>query len=114
MLGALGAWAVANGPPLEPGKKRIAVHTEDHPIEYLTFHGVIPDGYGAGTMTIWDTGTYDLLLEKEREVKIHFHGTRLRGERVIVQTTANEGRDWLMIRHGTVPRDEPLLRKIPP
>ncbi|MBI3522265.1 MAG: DNA ligase D [Chloroflexi bacterium] len=114
MRGVLASWAVPKGPPLEPGKKRLAIHTEDHPIEYLTFHGVIPDGYGAGTMTIWDTGTYELLLEKEREVKVHFHGTRLNGEWVIVQTSANEGRDWLMIKHGTAPKDDPLQRKIPP
>lgn len=111
MHGILASWAVPNGPPLEAGKKRLAVHTEDHPIEYLDFQGVIPDGYGAGTMTIWDTGTYELLLAKEdREYKIHFHGTRLEGEWVIVRTgAAAEGsRDWLMIRHATPPKDDPL------
>ena len=67
MRGILASWAVPNGPPLEAGKRRLAVHTEDHPIEYLTFHGVIPDGYGAGSMTIWDTGTYELIEEKDNE-----------------------------------------------
>ena len=120
MRGVLASFAVPQGPPLVPGKRRLAVHTEDHPIEYLTFHGVIPDGYGAGTMTIWDQGTYDLLLEKTGtgekggELKIQFHGSRLVGEYVIVQTTAHEGRDWLMIMHGTVPKDDPLQRKIEP
>jgi bifunctional non-homologous end joining protein LigD len=120
MRGVLASFAVPQGPPLVPGKRRLAVHTEDHPIEYLTFHGVIPDGYGAGTMTIWDQGTYDLLLEKAGsgekggELKIQFHGTRLTGEYVIVQTTAHEGRDWLMIMHGAVPKDHPLDQKIAP
>ena len=115
MRGILASWAVPNGPPLEAGKKRLAVHTEDHPLEYLDFQGVIPDGYGAGTMTIWDSGTYDLLLAKEdREYKIHFHGTRLQGEWVIVKTGAHEGRDWLMIRHGTPPTDDPLAWRIEP
>ena len=120
MRGVLVSFAVPQGPPLVPGKRRLAVHTEDHPIEYLTFHGVIPDGYGAGSMTIWDEGTYDLLLDKpgtgdrRGEYKIQFHGERLTGEYVIVQTTAHDGRDWLMIMHGTAPQDDPLTRKIEP
>src|SRR5437762_2506510 len=114
MRGILASWAVPNGPPLEPGKRRLAVHTEDHPIEYLTFHGVIPDGYGAGSMTIWDTGTYELIEEKPNELKIKMKGTRLDGEWVIVQTKQNEGRDWLMIKHGTPPKNDPLLSKIVP
>src|SRR5438132_11456905 len=71
-------------------------------------------------MTIWDQGTYELLMEKPRsgakggEYKIQFHGTRLTGEYVIVQTTAEEGRHWLMIMHGTPPTDDPLQRKIEP
>ncbi|HET7701020.1 MAG TPA: DNA ligase D [Candidatus Limnocylindria bacterium] len=114
MHGILASWAVTQGPPLEAGKRRLAVHTEDHPLEYLTFHGVIPDGYGAGTMTIWDTGTYDLLKDSPSEYKVHFHGTRLEGEWVLVQTKQNEGRDWLMIRHGTAPKDHPLDARIEP
>ncbi|MDP9264940.1 MAG: DNA ligase D [Chloroflexota bacterium] len=120
MRGVLASWAVPQGPPLEAGKRRLAVHTEDHPIEYLTFHGVIPDGYGAGAMTIWDTGTYELLLDKrdrdgsEREYKIRFSGERLDGEYVLVRTTANEGRDWLLIRHGTPPTDDFYDWKVAP
>ena len=114
MRGILASWAVPNGPPLEAGKRRLAVHTEDHPIEYLTFHGVIPDGYGAGSMTIWDTGTYELLEEKDNELKVRMKGTRLDGEWVLVQTKQNEGRDWLMIKHGTPPKNDPLLSKIEP
>ena len=120
MRGILASWAVPQGPPLEPGKRRLAVHTEDHPIEYLTFHGVIPDGYGAGTMTIWDTGTYDIVEEKrdrdgaEQEYKVQFHGDRLTGEYVLVKTRQNEGRDWLMILHGDPPKDHPLDRRISP
>ncbi len=114
MHGILASWAVPHGPPLEAGKKRLAVHTEDHPIEYLTFHGVIPDGYGAGTMTIWDEGTYELILAKPKEYKVKFSGRRLTGEYVIVQTSAHEGRDWLMIMHGVPPKDDPLAVKIAP
>ena len=114
LRGVLVSFAVTQGPPLEAGKRRLAVHTEDHPLEYLTFHGVIPDGYGAGTMTIWDEGTYDLLKDSPSEYKVHFHGKRLEGEWVLVQTKQNEGRDWLMIKHGTPPKDHPLDAKIEP
>ena len=120
MHGVLASWAVPHGPPLEAGKRRLAVHTEDHPIEYLSFHGVIPDGYGAGAMTIWDRGTYELVLEKPgsggrgAEFKVRFDGERLKEEYVLVQTSAHEGRDWLMILHGTPPKDDPLGRKIVP
>src|SRR5258708_32140283 len=71
-------------------------------------------------MTIWDQGTYDLLLEKPGtgakggEYKIQFHGTTLTGEYVIVQTAAEEGRHWLMIMHRTPPKEHPLDRKLEP
>ncbi len=58
--GVLASWAIPNGIPPEPAENRLAVHTEDHPLEYLDFHGEIPKGeYGAGTMKIWDTGTFE-------------------------------------------------------
>src|SRR2546423_9231025 len=78
--GALASWAVPNGLPDAPKDNRLAVRTEDHPLEYLTFHGEIPKGsYGAGTMTIWDQGTYELLKWEPRKVEVLFHGERLEG-----------------------------------
>ena len=69
--GALASWAVPKGVPLEPGQQHLAVHVEDHPLEYATFAGEIPKGqYGAGTVEIWDHGTYELLEEK-RERRPH-------------------------------------------
>jgi bifunctional non-homologous end joining protein LigD len=64
--GALASWAVPKGVPVEPGAKALAVHVEDHPLDYATFAGEIPKGsYGAGTVEIWDHGTYELLEEKD-------------------------------------------------
>ena len=79
--GALASWAVPNGLPEEPKDNRLAVRTEDHPLEYLDFHGEIPKGnYGAGTMTIWDRGTYELLKwEPRKKVEVTLHGERLDG-----------------------------------
>src|SRR5262249_40159362 len=63
--GALASWAVPKGVPLEPGLQHLAVHVEDHPLDYATFHGEIPQGqYGAGSVEIWDNGTYELVEEK--------------------------------------------------
>jgi bifunctional non-homologous end joining protein LigD len=78
--GVLASWAIPNGIPPDPADNRLAVHTEDHPLEYLEFHGEIPAGeYGAGTMRIWDRGTFDTHLWNEHKVEITFHGERLTG-----------------------------------
>src|SRR4249919_4030773 len=79
--GALASWAVPKGPPLEPGQQHLAVHVEDHPIEYGTFEGEIPKGqYGAGTVEIWDKGTYELVEEKaDGGLTVRLHGERLDG-----------------------------------
>jgi bifunctional non-homologous end joining protein LigD len=114
MDGALASWAVPQGPPLEGGQRRLAVHTEDHPMQYLTFHGVIPDGYGAGAMTIWDTGTYSIDERKPKELKVTFSGAKLGGSYVLVQTAQNDGRDWLMIKHETAPKVRALDARIIP
>ncbi len=114
MDGVLPSWAVTKGPPLEGGKRRLAVKTEDHPLQYLTFEGVIPDGYGAGTMRIWDTGTYEVEERTEKELKLTFHGKKLEGSYVLVQTAQNAGRDWLMIKHAPPPKSHPLDAKIEP
>jgi bifunctional non-homologous end joining protein LigD len=78
--GVLASWAVPNGIPSTPKENRLAVRTEDHPLQYLDFHGEIPKGeYGAGTMQIWDTGTYETHKFEDAKVEVTFHGERLRG-----------------------------------
>ena len=77
---SLASWAIPNGIPADPADNRLAVHTEDHPLEYLDFHGEIPAGeYGAGTMTIWDHGTFETHLWDDKKVEVTFHGERLSG-----------------------------------
>jgi len=76
--GVLVSFAVPNALPVEPAKNHLAVHTENHPLEYLDFHGEIPAGnYGAGTMTIWDHGTYEVLKWEARKIEVHLHGQRV-------------------------------------
>lgn len=103
--GALCSWAVPKGFCYDPGEKRLAVRTEDHPLAYEEFHGRIPEGqYGAGTMTIWDRGRYELLRAPdlgsalaEGEIKLRLCGRRLRGEWHLVKT--NQGRNtWLLFK----------------
>ena len=84
--GALASWAVPKGIPLEPGQQHLAVHVEDHPLEYATFEGEIPKGeYGAGTVEIWDKGTYELVEEKKNGgLTVRLHGKRLNGTYALV------------------------------
>ncbi|MEU7630940.1 ATP-dependent DNA ligase [Nocardia sp. NPDC049220] len=92
--GVLVSWAVPKGPPTSSDQNRLAVHTEDHPLEYLDFHGAIPKGeYGAGEMTIWDSGTYYTEKWRDDEVIVEFHGRRLNGRYALIQTKGNQ---WLM------------------
>ena len=78
--GVLASWAIPNGIPPTPQENRLAVRTEDHPLQYLDFHGEIPKGeYGAGTMEIWDTGTYETHKFDAKKVEVTFHGERLNG-----------------------------------
>ncbi|MEU4842807.1 ATP-dependent DNA ligase [Nocardia testacea] len=92
--GVLASWAVPKGPPDSPRQNRLAVHTEDHPLEYLDFHGTIPAGeYGAGEMSVWDTGTYLAEKWQDDEVIVVLSGTRLNGRYALIRT---EGDQWLM------------------
>ncbi len=92
--GVLVSWAVPKGPPTAPSENRLAVHTEDHPLEYLHFHGDIPRGeYGAGQMKIWDSGTYETEKWRDDEVIVRFHGGRLSGRYAFIRTG---GKQWLM------------------
>jgi bifunctional non-homologous end joining protein LigD len=101
--GALASWAVPNGVPLEPGKRHLAVHVEDHPLEYATFAGEIPKGqYGAGTVEIWDRGTYELVEEKrDGGLTFRLRGRRLRGTWTLVPARlGGDPRNWLLLRKG--------------
>ncbi|UBU12063.1 DNA polymerase ligase N-terminal domain-containing protein [Nonomuraea gerenzanensis] len=101
--GVLVSWAVPKGLPADPDTNHLAVHTEDHPMEYLTFHGEIPQGeYGGGTMTIWDTGTYETEKWLDREVKVVLRGERASGRFVLFQT---RGKNWMIHRMGAAVRD---------
>jgi len=109
--GVLLSWAVPKGPSLDPSVKRMGMQTEDHPIEYAKFEGIIPEGqYGGGTVMIWDSGTWipevpdvDAALKKG-DLKFRLDGKKLRGSWVLVRIRPREGGrpPWLLIKH----RDE--------
>ena len=99
--GALASWAVPKGVPLEPGQQHLAVHVEDHPLEYATFAGEIPKGqYGAGTVEIWDTGTYELVEEKrDGGLTVRLDGKRLKGTYALVPAhLSGDEKNWLIVR----------------
>jgi bifunctional non-homologous end joining protein LigD len=112
--GTLKSWAVPKGPSMNPDDKRLAVRTEDHPLDYANFEGNIPEGsYGAGTVMVWDRGTFqvegkeDAAKQIERgEIKFGLNGEKLRGSFVIVKLKNSEkGNEWLMIKHKDVAAD---------
>ncbi len=118
--GVLKSWAVPKGPSLDPADKRLAVMTEDHPLEYASFEGVIPAGeYGGGTVLVWDAGWWEpdlawIKTAKESapldprdalakgELKIVLHGAKLSGSWALVQMKGRGEKNWLLIKH----RDE--------
>lgn len=109
--GVLASWAVPKGPSLDPHDKRLAMHVEDHPMEYGSFEGTIPQGeYGGGTVMLWDTGTYEPELDMPAgllrgELKFTLHGTKLQGSWALVRIKPRPGErqeSWLLIKH----RDE--------
>jgi bifunctional non-homologous end joining protein LigD len=110
--GALASWAVPKGVPLEPGQQHLAVHVEDHPLDYATFEGEIPAGeYGAGAVEIWDKGTYELVEEKKNGgLTVRLKGKRLQGIWALVPAhLSGDEKNWLIVRK----RDEaaPAPRK---
>jgi bifunctional non-homologous end joining protein LigD len=99
--GALASWAVPKGIPLEPSERHLAVHVEDHPLEYATFEGEIPAGqYGAGTVEIWDSGTYELVEEKpDGGLTVRLDGKRLQGLWTLVPAHLDsDPKNWLIIK----------------
>src|SRR5688500_8952224 len=114
MEGVLKSWAVPKGPSTDPSVKRLAMMVEDHPFNYRDFEGTIPKGnYGAGTVIVWDEGTYEPIEEiegkkaqdkhllqqlKKGSIKIVLHGKKLKGEWALVRTHQSEN-SWLLIKH---------------
>jgi bifunctional non-homologous end joining protein LigD len=119
--GALASWAVPKGIPLEPGQQHLAVHVEDHPLDYATFEGEIPKGeYGAGTVEIWDKGTYELLEEKPNGgLTVRLNGERLQGVWSLVPAhLSGQEKNWLILRKrdedGAAPARESARRRYTP
>lgn len=109
--GVLVSWAVPKGLPPTPGDIRLAVHTEDHPMEYATFEGEIPKGeYGGGKMFIWDRGRYETIKWSDREVQVVFAGQRVRGRYTFFRS-GRDGKDWMVRRSD--PPQEPDWQPLP-
>ena len=112
--GSAPSWAVPKGLPDVPGLRHLAVQTEDHPLEYLTFSGEIPRGeYGAGPVRIWDEGTYECLEWREDKVSFRLRGGRHDGEFRLVRTDGDDPSQWLVLRVGdpeALPDEPPKLR----
>jgi bifunctional non-homologous end joining protein LigD len=111
--GVMVSWAVPKGIPVDPKVNHLAVHTEDHPLEYLTFAGDIPEGeYGAGTMRVWDEGTYEPLEWTDRKVVADFRGRRVQGRYALFQTgRGDRTRDWMI--HRMDPPADPDAEPMP-
>src|SRR5947199_6190159 len=107
--GVLLSWAVPKGPSLDPKVKRLAMKVEDHPLEYGEFEGVIPEGYGAGIVMLWDRGTWTPEVDvdaalKKGDLKFTLNGYKLKGSWVLVRTGGrypggSSDRSWLLIKH---------------
>lgn len=114
MDGVLKSWAVPKGPSLNPKDKRLAMVVEDHPYDYKDFAGVIPSGYGAGIVEIWDEGTYSDLENSDIKtaqkllkaglhagnLKVRMFGKKLKGEFALVKLKGKEDNTWLLIKHN--------------
>lgn len=104
--GVLKSWAVPKGPSTDPREKRLAMPTEDHPLEYSDFEGVIPeDQYGGGTVLLWDKGTYENLKEDavgkclaEGHVTIYLKGDKLTGGYALIRTDRGKNERWLLVK----------------
>ena len=96
----LKSWAIPKEPPTEPNIKRLAVEVDDHPVSYITFEGTIPEGeYGAGTVEIWDKGTYTLKSRSSNKIVFTLRGEKLAGDYILVRF--KEDKNWLFFKKKT-------------
>ncbi|UCH88833.1 MAG: 3'-phosphoesterase [Thermoplasmata archaeon] len=103
MEGVLKSWAVPKEPPQEPGIKRLAVQVDDHDLDYADFAGEIPEGeYGAGSVEIWDKGTYTVVEHTEKIISVDFKGAKLKGKYALIKTKmSNDPKNWLFFKMKT-------------
>ena len=100
MDGVLKSWAIPKEPPTAAGVKRLAVEVEDHEISYINFEGTIPEGeYGAGTVEIWDKGTYTLKQRSKDKIEFTLHGEKLNGDYTLIRFKGDK--NWLLIKKKT-------------
>jgi len=109
--GVLASWAIPNGIPDDPRRNRKAVHVEDHPLEYIDFHGTIPSGYGAGEVMIWDSGTYTCEKWLPQRVIVAFEGEKLRGRYALFKAGRTD-KDWMI--HRMDPPQDATATEMPP
>jgi bifunctional non-homologous end joining protein LigD len=116
--GVLVSWSVPKGPSLDPGDRRLAIRTEDHPLDYVDFEGRIPQGeYGGGTVIVWDTGRFEVLTGEPAEqaleaghLKVRLHGEKISGSFSLVRKRSGGQEQWLLIKkddEGADRRREP-------
>jgi len=99
MDGALKSWAIPKEPSNEPNVRRLAIQVEDHPLDYATFEGVIPEGeYGAGKVEVWDSGYYQLIEKTDTSIQVEIHGKRLSGVFVLLKFGKAGENSWLFFR----------------
>jgi DNA ligase D-like protein (predicted 3'-phosphoesterase) len=122
--GVLKSWAIPKGPSTDPGTKHLAIPTDDHPLEYATFEGVIPEGqYGAGTVMVWDIGTFDNIklskgqlkpieqCYKDGQIEVFLHGKKLQGAYalLLIKSAIYKNESWLLIKirdeYANIPHD---------
>ncbi len=97
MDGVLKSWAVPKGPPEDAKVRRLAVQVEDHPVDYISFEGVIPEGYGAGTVEIWDHGTYNLISRESGKLVFQLEGQKLVGTYTLIRT--QPPKNWILLKN---------------
>ena len=106
--GVLKSWAVPKGIPQQPGEKRLAVETEDHPLDYRSFEGTIPKGqYGAGTVKILDSGTHEPKVWNENMVEFTLHGRTLHGRYVLTRFKKAGDKQWLLLKAREAEQEKP-------
>lgn len=104
--GVLKSWAVPKTPPTKPGVRRLAVAVEDHELDYIDFEGTIPEGeYGAGSVEIWDRGTYEIESKKPEKLVFELHGERMSGRYTLVHFT-DKDENWLLFKTKSEKKEE--------